>query len=120
MIPTDDPIGKPRAEERHEIDGEDERVDDARRRINALPQSPFGNLASDVAGQNAFHAVKAESLAGLVPDDVFDLGGPTVCGRVLIRTHVTRLEQYEWLGGKSAWPFSGSDGLGLGRFPLPS
>src|SRR5262249_5936359 len=80
VIPADDFVGEPRPEERHEIIGEDEKMHDRRRGIDAQPQAALGNFAGDIAGEDPAHAVIAEPFAGLIADDELDLAWPSVGG----------------------------------------
>ena len=73
MITAPDAIGKPGAEERHEIINKAEEMNDRRSTIFGLEQR-----GRDVERQNALHPIITESLGGFVADDVFDLGRPAV------------------------------------------
>src|SRR5882672_310263 len=76
IITPDDLVRKPRAKQRHEIIGELERVDHAGSHVGALAQPTFGNLAADVAREDAGHPIVAEPFAGFISDYEFDLLRP--------------------------------------------
>src|SRR5258708_33883953 len=82
MIPANDFVRKPRANQRHEIIREFDRVNHARSHVDALAQPALGNLAADIAGEDARHPIVTEPFAGFTPNYELDLLWPAV-GRSL-------------------------------------
>src|SRR3954462_9250906 len=80
MVTAPDAIGKPGAEERHEIIYEAKEVNDRGGAIFGLEQR-----GGDVERENALHPVITEALGGFVPDDEFYLFGPAVTVRRSLR-----------------------------------
>ena len=76
FVTPDDFVREPRAEQRRKIIHEDERLDDRRGVVIAFAETAGGELAADVAGEDAGHAVVTEAFTRLVADDVFDLARP--------------------------------------------
>jgi len=78
IIPTDHLVGQPRPEQRHEIIHSHEQVNILGGLVMRLIQTALEHRPGNVPGQNAAHAVIAKALAGLVANDVFDLGRPAI------------------------------------------
>jgi hypothetical protein len=66
-----------------------------------LAKPAFDNFTGDVAGEDAPHAVIAESLAGFVAYDVFDLWRPAVRGRIWFSSHAFGSSAYVKMGPMS-------------------
>ena len=81
MVAANQPVGKPGAEQGHEVIGELEKMNDLCGIVLLQPQASGGDGIGDIASENANDAIIAETFAGLVADDELDLRRPAADGR---------------------------------------